>query len=298
MKYIILILSTTLLISAEMEVDGNLKVTGRVESTTIDSLNNKIANLELIIAQLQTQINNLLINGDCDSNELGIQLLDTCGICGGMTTDIDDCDYALSFDGGDDEIKIITDDFLGGNNPRSISVWAYHSGQSANSGNIISLGSGMSHNSRFSINIRQNNQIIIVGQGNDYETNVYLNDNAWTHLVLTKDATHVYLYKNGSLADQHPVSYNTDSNQPIMIGTNTDDRNDEYFIGFIDEVLITNDVLNADEVLSIYNQENIELDNLVGYWKFNEASGIIVNDSSLNGNNGTIFGATWVQSNK
>ena len=43
------ILLCSILLSAELEVDGNLKVTGSVESTTIDSL-------KAVIAQLQAQL--------------------------------------------------------------------------------------------------------------------------------------------------------------------------------------------------------------------------------------------------
>ena len=37
----------SILLSAEMEVDGNLKLTGKVESATIDSLKARIAELIL-----------------------------------------------------------------------------------------------------------------------------------------------------------------------------------------------------------------------------------------------------------
>jgi len=33
---------------------------------------------------------------------------------------------------------------------------------------------------------------------------------------------------------------------------------------------------------------------LVGWWSFNEGSGTVAGDSSGYGNNGTIYGATWV----
>ena len=33
---------------------------------------------------------------------------------------------------------------------------------------------------------------------------------------------------------------------------------------------------------------------LVGYWNMNEGSGTVAHDSSVNGNNGTITGASWV----
>ena len=44
----------SILLSGEMEVDGNLKVTGTVESTTIDSLKAVIADLQAQLAALNT----------------------------------------------------------------------------------------------------------------------------------------------------------------------------------------------------------------------------------------------------
>ena len=32
---------------------------------------------------------------------------------------------------------------------------------------------------------------------------------------------------------------------------------------------------------------------LVGYWNFNEGTGTTLRDQTANGNNGTIYGATW-----
>jgi len=54
MKYLLIILSMSILLSGEMEVDGNLKVTGTVESTTIDSLKAVIADLQAQLAALNT----------------------------------------------------------------------------------------------------------------------------------------------------------------------------------------------------------------------------------------------------
>tara|TARA_B100001123_G_C15129103_1_gene954557 strand:- start:111 stop:1052 length:942 start_codon:yes stop_codon:yes gene_type:complete len=100
MKYIILILSTTLLISAEMEVDGDLKVTGTIESS--DSLKQRIAELELVILQLQAQIASLeeqmkfiaeITNyGDCFGIVGGTAVLDNCGICDGNCDGTGTCD--------------------------------------------------------------------------------------------------------------------------------------------------------------------------------------------------------------
>ena len=45
----------SILLSAELEVDGDLKVTGTIQASTIDSLLSLIAQLEMRIAQLECQ---------------------------------------------------------------------------------------------------------------------------------------------------------------------------------------------------------------------------------------------------
>ena len=59
MKYLLTFLSLSLLFSQELEVEGNLKVTGTVESTTIDSLEQVIEDLQI---QLQYINDNQGIN--------------------------------------------------------------------------------------------------------------------------------------------------------------------------------------------------------------------------------------------
>jgi len=67
MKYLLLILSTSILLSGELEVDGDLKVTGNIQSA--DSLNQRIVNLEFIISQLQAQM--ALVGGDLGFTDCG-----------------------------------------------------------------------------------------------------------------------------------------------------------------------------------------------------------------------------------
>ena len=64
--------------------------------------------------------------------------------------------------------------------------------------------------------------------------------------------------------------------------------------GFIDDVSMFNVALSAEQIdyildLGISGSE----DNLVGAWDFNEGQGSTLTDLSGNGNNGTIYGATW-----
>ena len=62
MKYLLTILSLSLLFSQELEVEGDLKVTGTMESPTIDSLQQVIANMQAQIDamhadnQLETRV--------------------------------------------------------------------------------------------------------------------------------------------------------------------------------------------------------------------------------------------------
>ena len=203
-------------------------------------------------------------------------------------------DYSLQFD-GTSEVKIIGGEFISGNEPRSISVWAnkYPSNYASN---IISLGSGLTYNARFSIYVQSNGLLRVAGESNDWLTGYYLPDNELTHLVVTSDGASVKLYVNSILTAEDSYYYNTDSSQPIMIGTNTDDRNDEYFLGEIDNLIITNDILSEEEIwiLAFGLTDGIELDNSIGFYKFNEGEGTTLYDHSGNENHGIINGATWV----
>jgi len=100
MKYLLLILSMSILLSGELEVDGNLKVTGTIQN---DSLAQVISNLQAQITALQTQLANMecINNGvipqgycDCFGN-----IVDICGICGGDALSEDECNYIFDIDG-------------------------------------------------------------------------------------------------------------------------------------------------------------------------------------------------------
>ena len=140
---------------------------------------------------------------------------------------------ALSFDGSNDKVRVEGDNFISGNDPRTISVWA-----TGNDGNIISLGDGQNPNKRFSILVAGNGNVLIIGQVNDWVTEYYLPQDELTHLVVTHDTTTVKLFANGEFKGQSQKIYDTDGSMPIIIGANTDNRSDEYFNGVIDEVAV------------------------------------------------------------
>ena len=60
-----------------------------------------------------------------------------------------------------------------------------------------------------------------------------------------------------------------------------------------------NDGLTHEQIQLVMNNGlNGNEENLVAYWNFNEGSGTTVTDQSGNGNDGTVYGATWVDSNE
>jgi hypothetical protein len=94
MKNIITILATIigLVFSQEFEVDGNLRVTGSVESSTIDSLNQVITSLQTQIDTLQSASNvyqfnsiNLVIQ---DNNDPAPHVFDAISLSAGVPVKI------------------------------------------------------------------------------------------------------------------------------------------------------------------------------------------------------------------
>ena len=78
------------------------------------------------------------------------------------------------------------------------------------------------------------------------------------------------------------------SNVVSAASVNIGEANSNYMDGFIDEVRIYNRALSAGEVSWNYNRGGP-----IGWWKFDEGSNSSTTyDSSGNGNNGTVFGAT------
>jgi hypothetical protein len=102
-----ILLISSICITQEMEVQGDLRITGSVQSTTIDSLQNQINSLLIIInqleqriAQLECQNTGIIPDGYCDCF---FNTLDECGVCDGDTTSCQDC---AGVPNGDAELDI------------------------------------------------------------------------------------------------------------------------------------------------------------------------------------------------
>ena len=114
------------------------------------------------------------------------------------------------------------------------------------------LSTGDSQSSgRFQIDYK-NNQIRFSGSS-EAQLEADLNSNQWNHIVITKsdnstDDKTVRMYTGGSLRDN--ASGVTTRWDKIKIGLNRGDHN--HWDGYIDEVIIYNRTLSAQEVLDLY----------------------------------------------
>lgn len=120
----------------------------------------------------------------------------------------------------------------------------------------------------------------------------------WLHLVGTYDGNTGKLFVDGV---ESVTEYFGTSTEPITTGIynisfgarGNDPAIPDYFLdGIIDNVKFYNRALTPAEVIQTYNGTNIT-NGLIGNWAFETGTGSVAIDS-VNGNNGTIVGANWI----
>lgn len=146
----------------------------------------------------------------------------------------------------------------------------------------------------------------------DYQTSAYgfpdnttnqstvpINDGQWHHIAFVKNGTQGAYYIDGQLRGTptaaRDISYGT---RGFTIGLDYRDwqRNAppyKFFNGHISEVRIYNRALSQSEIQSEMYRRIPAKQNLVIYLPLWEREGSIVLDITGNGNNGTIYGATY-----
>lgn len=174
--------------------------------------------------------------------------------------------------------------------PRSI-------GENSN-GHIIAKSTGTSGQGGYAFRVRDVNKLgFIVNAGTDVVSAAgSLVLNVWQHVLVTvaSDAT-VTHYINGSAsgtpATTGALSGITTTND-LTIG-NRSGATDRTFDGWIDEPIVWNRVLTAQEISDLYLLGTIPTSGLVDGYLFNEGAGTTVNSFSASPTNGTITAATF-----
>ncbi|SVD95064.1 uncharacterized protein METZ01_LOCUS447918, partial [marine metagenome] len=196
--------------------------------------------------------------------------------------------YSLSFDGVDDYIDCgsnftFTSDF-------SIEVYVKH--------NPIGNYSTFAANLEYGINegywLGSNSSGIAqfwIGNVTPASGTTLINDGEWHHVAGVYSSGTSYLYVDGVLESTLVPTLALSSTINLTLGR---DVSGYWLDGELDEVRLWSLARSEQQIL-----ENMHLTldgsetGLLGYYQMNEGSGTTVADNSGNGNDGTIYGATW-----
>jgi len=230
---------------------------------------------------------------------------------------------ALQFDGSGDYVDCGTNSAFNITGPITVETWANFNDLSARS--LVSKW-GDDVNSNYSwllfANLWNSGEVnfLVSGNGTGYSNCASgagkITTGNWYHIAGVYDTSSIKLYINGNLVATNssgiPSSIKV-STIPLQIGVDSDGASESkirYFNGKMDDVRIYNYARTAEQILQDYNagattrlgaQSAGEKDPWggampVGWWKLDENTGVLAQDASGNGNNGTLTnGPTWTQ---
>jgi hypothetical protein len=224
--------------------------------------------------------------------------------------------HGLKFD-GDDYISFSDDSELNfTDSPFSITFWAKTDGNNGTNSRVISRGTYDSEG--YEIFIDENSFEFRTYDGSPHSSSVTLTDaQNWHHYTVVKEAgSQTYMYIDGELKSNNTNHVNPVSHSgSLEIGRY---GGNYYFNGSLDEVKFYNSALTEDEIKLDYNQgkstvmgaSGTESDGTtpsfasartyclpgdtsscsppIAEWKFDEKTGTDANDTSGNGNTGTL----------
>ena len=200
--------------------------------------------------------------------------------------------YSLSFDGSNDDISLESAVTLNKDNG-SVSFWIKRDAIGANHG-IFGHASSTTINCYISTG---GGERLYLRYGGNYLTSTTAIGTGWTHIVIVlSGSSSGAIYINGT--PESSLVNNSIANNITFQAIGSRASTDMFFDGKIDEFAVFDKALTQAEVTSLYasNPQNagdaVGVDNLTAYWKMDEGSGE-PQDSSGNGNHGTINGATW-----
>jgi len=163
----------------------------------------------------------------------------------------------FEFDGNGDVIKVPHSDIGNPAGNFTISVWAKISGKTKNFMHIVSKNENT--NLGYMIEYKTTaTEMLDAGLGNGSSWNyVYgssWNLHEWHHVVLVYNGLHIELFDNGESQDSSYTGTPTYSDNPLTIGNS--EEYDVDFNGTIDDAMIFNRSLSAEEVTALYANQS------------------------------------------
>ena len=218
-----------------------------------------------------------------------------------VTTFLFNQDYSLSFDGNGDRVEIT-------NNPtQGLTEFSFLGWFKANPGqvgpsNIIQLDN--EYYIRYT-NSGENFQIDLTPEGSDgayfstFENSINTPSfDEWHFVALTWDGNNTYVYIDDDqyfIGNTNGGTISTPGDSTIYIGNWS---TNEGFNGSIDNIQLWHRFLSTEEITYFKQNPSDLFDHqagLIAYYDFNSGAGDILYDVTINSNNGTIYGATWIE---
>jgi hypothetical protein len=126
-------------------------------------------------------------------------------------------------------------------------------------------------------------------------SNPILPMDGFVHIAMTRSGDTWTIYRDGQVIASEVAAITGLRQDVNFIGFDGDSTNINFFNGVIDDVRIWNVARTQQQIQDNMNKELTGNEiGLIGYWKFNKGEGSVAYDSTENENDGTISGATWV----
>jgi len=214
--------------------------------------------------------------------------------------------YALSFDGINDFVKVPDSNSLDLSTGMTIEAWI-KSNSIVDDGPRVIVSKWNDPAKEWSYIFKDHNssdklRIEIASNLADLEGSTSLLTGDWIHVTATYDLSAVNLFYNGNLDSSGlpigPGGSIANSATDLLIGTVNPFTGFETFDGLIDEVRIWNYARSEQELQdNMFLPLNGDESGLMAYWNFDEGSGQTAFDLTANGNDGQLGSLSGIDSN-
>ncbi len=193
----------------------------------------------------------------------------------------------IDFDGSDDYLTIPSSTSNNVTSSFTFSIWIYQTGAQTQDVKRFFYKAGTTTGFIFGTGEGTGNDLSVwLESVNIVDSAEVITNNEWQHVAATFDGKRVVIYRNGVNVGEGthdgPLPGNSSA---LEIGGNVS-HSLRHFDGLLDDARMYNRALSSTEIESLYKWSP----GPVGYWKLDENTGTTANDSSTNGNTGTLSG--------